>query len=171
MAEDTTLHPVTAEQHALLDRLDQLYRHDLSEFRDALPDEDGRFRSRLADYLPDAPDPDRGAYLVRHGGTVAGFVLLRGLVEPPRHLGEFFIIRRFRREGVGRTVVRELFRRHPGPWQLAFQEENPAAARFWRRVATEAVGPAFHEELRPVPGKDWLPPDVWLSLDTTEAGA
>ena len=166
MAADTTLHPVTADQHPLLERLDQLYRHDLSQFRDTLPDEEGRFRTRLADYLPAEPDPDRRAYLVRHDGAVAGFALVRGLVEPPRHLGEFFILRALRRHGVGHAVVRELFRLHPGPWQIAFQEENPGAARFWRTVATDAVGSAWHEERRPVPDKDWLPPDVWLFLDT-----
>ena len=171
MAAETTLHPVTADQHELMARLDQLYRHDLSEFRDALPDEDGQFRTRLPDYLPEVPDPDRRAYLVRHDGVVAGFALIRGLVEPPRILGEFFVIRRFRRHGVGHAAVRELLRRHPGPWQIAFQEENPKAARFWRRVATEAVGSAFREELRPVPDKAWLPPDVWLFLDTADSTA
>jgi len=165
VSEQTTLHPVTPDLHPLVERLGQLYRHDLSEFRDSWPDEEGTYRfPRLTAYLSD--DPDRQAWLIRSGEHVAGFAFVRGLTEPARHIGEFFVVRRARRRGVGHDAALQLLRRHPGPWRIAFQDENPGAARFWRRVATDAVGDAWHEERLPVPDKPWLPPDVWLSLDT-----
>ncbi|WP_454858020.1 hypothetical protein [Promicromonospora soli] len=37
---------------------------------------------------------------------------------------------------------------------------------FWRAVATDAVGQAWTEEHRDVPGRPDLPPDTWISLTT-----
>lgn len=158
-----TLEPATAAEQPLLERLWQLYRHDLSEFRDSLPDQEGLFRAgRLPAFLSD--DPERCALVVRYDGTPAGFVLLQGLVSGPPSIGEFFVVRAVRRRGVGHEVASRVLRERPGPWVLAFQEENPKAARFWRRLAAELAGDAWTEARVPVPDKPWLPPDVWLTL-------
>jgi predicted acetyltransferase len=161
---DTTLEPVTPELRPVVERLWQLYRHDLSEFRDSHPDEEGRFSAgRLPAHLEGVGG--RSALLVRFGGRPAGFVLLAGLEAPPATIAEFFVVRSVRRRGVGHLAATEVMRRTPGPWVVAFQEENPRAARFWRRVATDVAGDAWTEQRVPVPEKPWLPPDVWLSLE------
>ena len=67
--------------------------------------------------------------------------------------------------GVGREAAEATIHRHPGRWEVAFQNENPSAARFWRRVAAE-VGSNVHERLRPVPDKPHIPDDVILSFET-----
>jgi predicted acetyltransferase len=158
-----TLELATPAQHPLIERLWQLYRHDLSEFRDSMPDQDGLFRRGwLDDYLG---DPARECLVIRVPEGPAGFVLLKGLGEGEvRAIGEFFVVRRVRGRGVGREAALQALDRHPGTWEIAFQEENPTAARFWRRIATEVAGDTWTEERRPVPDKPWIPPDVWLSL-------
>ena len=156
-----SLHPLAREEYPILARLWQLYRHDLSEFRGSMPDADGWFS---AGHLPRyaEPDPDRTAFLIRSDGDLAGFVFLRGLTRPPRIIAEFFVVRAARRHGLGEAAARAAFSRHPGPWEVAFQEENPAAARLWRRVIRDVTGGAFREERRAVPDKPHLPPDTWL---------
>jgi len=177
MATTVRLRPATLDCEPVLQRLWQLYRHDLSEYRDSYPDETGRFKDgRLPDYFA---DPDRLAYLVDvHLGEpdatssrppgqpwqLAGFALVRGLAAGPRLMGEFFVVRSVRRLGVGRAAAKALLAAHPGQWWIPFQEENPQAARFWRQVAAEVARDAWREELRPVVGKPWIPPDVWLEL-------
>jgi hypothetical protein len=37
----------------------------------------------------------------------------------------------------GLRAVHKIVTRHPGSWEVAFQDDNVAAVRFWRRVATE----------------------------------
>jgi len=160
----TTVQPLTPDLLPVVERLWQLYRHDLSEFRDTLPDPEGLFMAgRLPAFLSD--DPGRRTLVVRYGGAPAGFVLLQGLASGPASIGEFFVVRAVRRRGVGHEVATEVMRARPGRWLLAFQEENPKAARFWRRVATELAGDTWTEQRVPVPDKPWLPPDVWLSLE------
>lgn len=159
----TTLRAVeTEEDRLVLQRLWQLYAHDLSEFRGSRPDDEGLFRAgRLPTYLA---DPDRACHLVLHDGAVAGFGLVRGLGAGPRVMGEFFVLRGLRRAGVGAEAARLLLSAYPGSWEVAFQDANPGAARFWRRVATEVAGDGWREEERPVPDKPEVPPDVWLTL-------
>jgi predicted acetyltransferase len=69
-----------------------------------------------------------------------------------------------RRAGVGLQAVRSIVAKHPGRWEVAFQDANGAAVRFWRRVATELAGSEWTEERRAVPGRPDLPPDVWIAF-------
>ncbi|GAA1941632.1 hypothetical protein [Amycolatopsis minnesotensis] len=48
-----------------------------------------------------------------------------------RNLGEFFVVRKYRRRGVATAAARLLFSRYPGVWTLTFDHDNPGAAAFW----------------------------------------
>ncbi|MBF4767472.1 GNAT family N-acetyltransferase [Nocardioides agariphilus] len=145
----------------LVERLWQLYAHDLSEFRGTTPAPDGTFgRGHLGWY--DREDPDRACYLASLGDRPIGFALVRGLTHGPRSMGEFFVARSARGAGQARTFAEQVVRMHPGAWQIAFQEENVRAAKFWRRFGADVLTDVA-EELREVPGKPHIPPDVWLS--------
>jgi predicted acetyltransferase len=82
-----------------------------------------------------------------------------------RRFDQFFIVRSQRRAGVSRAAAEATVRRHPGRWEVAFQNENPTAARFWRRLAA-AIGTNVHEGVQPVPNKPHIPDDVILSFET-----
>lgn len=108
--------------------------------------------------------PDRRAYLIHRAGDLAGFALTRRTDEGRTSIVAFFVLRALRGQGVGHRAALELLRQRPGRWGIAFQEENLGAGRFWRRVATAAVGGAWRKE----PGQG---PDIWLLLDTGGTGA
>ena len=162
MTATLSLAPVTEITRPVVERLWQLYRHDLSEFRGSLPDAAGAFHTRtLTPFLEG--NADRRAHLFLRDGPV-GFALVARATSGPRVMSEFFVVRAARRQGLGRAAVDALFALYPGAWEIPFQEENAAAARFWRRVAAEVAADGVHEERRPVPGKPYIPPDVWLTL-------
>ncbi|MEE1770194.1 GNAT family N-acetyltransferase [Streptomyces sp. JV185] len=151
----------------ILERLWLLFQHDMSEFSGVLPGPDGTFRSdRLHAALTRA---DWAPYLLTGDGSPVGLALVRGLADPTRVLSSFFVVRGVRRTGIGLRAVQEVVAKHPGPWEVAFQQGNPSAVAFWRRVATEAVGEAWTEERRPVPGRPDLPPDTWISFTAPAA--
>jgi predicted acetyltransferase len=77
-------------------------------------------------------------------------------------MGEFFVTRSSRGRGTAAAFAGDVLRRHPGRWEIAFQEENPRAAAFWRRLAGDLLDDVA-ERLVAVPGKQHLPPDVWLA--------
>jgi predicted acetyltransferase len=157
------LRALTEERHDVVERFWQFFLHDLSEFRDSHPDEHGAFKRRhLEPYL--LPDHDRAAYLLEgHTGPI-GFAFVYGLTGTVSRLDHFFVVRSQRRAGVGRAAAEATVRRHPGRWEVAFQNENPTAARFWRRLAAE-IGSNVEERLQPVPRKPHIPADVILSFD------
>jgi predicted acetyltransferase len=159
---DLSVRLATEADRATLERLWLLFRHDMSEWNGALPHPDGTFRSeRLESALS---DPDWAPYLFLSGGHPAGFAFVRGLAGPVRVLNSFFVVRGARRGHVGLRAVAEVLARHPGPWEVAFQDANPPAVRFWHRVAEQIAGEAWTEERRPVPGDPSGPPDVWISF-------
>ncbi|MEU8257285.1 GNAT family N-acetyltransferase [Micromonospora inaquosa] len=162
MLSPVTLRPILPDDLPLVERLWQLYRHDLSEFRGTLPDESGSFTlGRLPTYLQ---DPDSSGYIICQDTRPVGFAFVSSLEIQPLRIAEFFVVRAVRRSGVGSLAARQLFARHTGHWEVPFQEENPGAARFWRRLAAEVCPTGYHEEQRAVPGKPHIPPDTWLLL-------
>ena len=153
----------TEADRPMLERLWLMFRHDMSEFGDQLPHSDGTFRDeRLRAAFT---DPDWAAYLLLSRDRPAGLALVRGLTGPKHVLNSFFVVRGARRAGIGLRAAREVATRHPGRWEVAFQDDNEVAVFFWRRVAAEIAGEKWAEERRAVPGQPGLPPDVWISFE------
>jgi predicted acetyltransferase len=160
MVTDDSLRMLTDADRPTVERLGQLYKHDLSEFRGTQPDADGLFKpGRLPGHFA---DPATSGYLISRNGAQAGLVFVQRVPGEIRTIGDFFVVRGLRRQGVGHAAALAAFARHPGRWELAFQEENSGAARFWRKVVTQVAGTAWTQERRAVPGKPAVPPDTWL---------
>ncbi len=147
----------------VLERLWLMFRHDLSEFQGQLPRPDGSYRSDWLESVVTG-DPDWAGYLFFSAESPAGFAFVRALTRPVRVLNSFFLVRPVRRQGFGLRAVQEVVAQHPGRWDVAFQENNATAVRFWRRVAASVSGDAWSEEKRPIPGDPDSPPDVWISF-------
>jgi predicted acetyltransferase len=94
----------------------------------------------------------RRLFVLRVRGRLAGFALTRERAHfagaAAREIGEFFVLRKYRRRGVGTQAARVLFRRFPGRWELAELTWNVAAQRFWRRVIRRVAVGGFTERRR-----------------------
>ena len=157
MDDSLELRLVSDADRPVLERLWQLYSHDMSEVRGTLPSAAGVFKAgRLPTYFG---DPDRCGYVLVYHRAPVGFAFVTGLSGGTKTIGDFFVVRSARRRRLGYDAASELLARHPGRWEIGFQAENSGAPEFWRRVATDAVGDRWHEELRPVPGKPHIPDD------------
>ncbi|MEP6814833.1 MAG: GNAT family N-acetyltransferase [Marmoricola sp.] len=155
---------VAGRAGSVVERLWPIYVHYLSEFRGTLPDATGSLvfkRERLTSYVEDTRG-DRVGYLAWQGDHPVGLALVRGWLDGPRMIGHFLVVRGVRRTGLGRDLGLDVIGRHERPWEVAFQEDNAGAARFWRGIADTAFGDDWHEERRPVPDQPELPPDVWI---------
>ena len=114
----------------VLRQLLQLYQYDFSEFDNADTEDDGSYRyPYFDDYWI---EPERHPLLFRVDGKWAGFAFVRA--GSPHDMAEFFVMRKYRRSGVGTTLAREVFARFPGEWQVRQMTSNPTATAFWRRA-------------------------------------
>ena len=163
-----TLSAISRADGPLLSNLLELYIHDVSAlFVDVQLGSDGRFGyPNLAAYL--SGSSERLGFLIRSEQLVAGFALVtRGSpVAKDASLfdvAEYFVLRRFRRRGVGRAAAGLLWDRLPGAWTVRVADVNPAAVAFWRRVVTSYTNNSATESERRDGSKNW----VVFSFDNT----
>jgi len=154
------------DQEPILANLLELYAHDFSEFHDVELREDGRFGYKdLPRYWQEA---GRRPFLVRVNGSLAGFVLVKMGSEVSGRsdvwdVAEFFILRGYRRRGIGVRVAHEIWKALPGPWEVRVMKANTAGQLFWVRAISLFVG----ETIRPVRiEKDETPWEVFFFEST-----
>ncbi len=128
---DVRIDPVEPSERAALLRLLELYQHDFSERTLADVGDDGAFGWNDVDRW--WREPDRHPFFVRVDGRLAGFALVRA--GDPHDMDQFFVLRKYRRGGVGIAAARAVFARFPGAWQVRQQWANTGAVAFWRRAA------------------------------------
>jgi predicted acetyltransferase len=135
------------EQAPILANLLELYAHDFSEFHELELDAEGRFGyEQLPLYWKER---DRHPFLVKVDDKLAGFVLIRkgsqvSNDENVRDVAEFFIVRRYRRLGIGMKAAHDVWRRFPGKWEVRVMERNGNAKEFWGRAIGEFTGETAH---------------------------
>lgn len=132
--------PMLIEQKSVLIQLMELYNYDFSLYSGDDINEYGYFGySRIDDYWN---EDGRYPYLIRVNEKIAGFVLVRSCCEfnemtNPHNIVEFFIMQKYRRQGVGKFVSMKIFDMHKGGWEVSQWSKNVPAQKFWRAIIDE----------------------------------
>jgi len=155
---NVTLERATESDAILLANLLELYVHDLSEVFPVELGVDGRFGYGSLPLYWSEPDTHFG-FLFRLNSRIAGFALVtRGspATSDPQDLdlAEFFVLRSYRRSGIGRIAASLLFDRLPGHWVVRVSEGNSAAVPFWEDTISRYTHGAASKRMRP--GKQHL---------------
>lgn len=130
-----------------LQRMLELYQHDLSDIWDQDLDAHGDYGYELDRHLARV---DAWAHVLRVGGHYAGFALVDRRVRLPGDefwMDQFFVLRKYRRLGVGRQAACRVFDRHPGRWQVGQMPANTPAQAFWRGVIGGYTVGDFREQV------------------------
>lgn len=149
---DFTLLPAPLDQKPALENLMHLYLYEFSDYDGADADAQGRFiDENLQRYWVET---GRFPFVVRVAGKLAGFVLVRQISDPGaavlvHSIAEFFILRKYRRQGIGKRVAWQIFDRFPGHWVVEEMSNNLPAQRFWREIIAEYTGGNYQETQRP----------------------
>lgn len=130
----------SSNEAPIMANLLELYAYDFSEFHDLELGPDGRFGyAQLPLYWL---EQNRRPFLVRVGGQLSGLVLVKQGSEISGDgsvwdMAEFFIVRRYRRRGVGTRIAHHLWRTLSGRWEIRVMETNAAAHRFWQHALAQ----------------------------------
>lgn len=123
----------------------QMYLHDLSEFDHDNVSANGRYEYRyFNDYWV---EEERHPFLIFYDSGLAGFALVREFAPETWSMAEFFVLRKFRKRGVGAEAARLLFEKFKGTWHVAQEEENLPAQKFWRKTIANWTDGTFTEEM------------------------
>jgi predicted acetyltransferase len=148
----------SVEMKPVLENLLELYCYDFSEVISLEIGPDGRFGFRDLDLY--WSEPQRFPFLLYRGGGLAGFALVRQIPQNGGdaarwEVAEFFVMRGFRRHGVGTQAAHEVFARFPGKWQVRVMEANRPAYLFWMRAVHAFAGNGFRLTRTTAQGKQW----------------
>jgi predicted acetyltransferase len=144
---EIAIHRPARSERELIRRMMQLYLYDFSEFEDEDLDEHALYSYGDLDYF--WFEPTHAAFIVTVDGKLGGFVLVSNelMLEESEHLiTEFFILRRYRRQGVGMEVARQVFDALPGRWEVHVIARNLPAQAFWRKAVAAYSGGTYGEQ-------------------------
>lgn len=142
--------PASAQEKPILRHLMELYQYDFSEFDNSDLGALGLYDYPYLDHY--WVEPERSPFLVRAEGKLVGFALVARYnylsgAKDTWVMAEFFILRKYRRQGVGEYVARCIFDQFQGAWQVGQINENPIAIAFWRKVIQHYTQGNYHEHL------------------------
>ncbi|AHF07392.1 GNAT family N-acetyltransferase [Desulfitobacterium metallireducens] len=151
------LEAVSIEQKSVLRNLLELYIYDFTEF---IPDDvdcHGLYGYKYLDQY--WTEEGRHPFFIYIDGNIAGFVLVRryyvsDLNDYIYSIAEFFVMKKYRKQGVGREVAFRIFNMFSGVWEVAEVEENRPAQAFWRKVIHAFTQGDFEE----IQKEDWIGP-------------
>jgi predicted acetyltransferase len=134
-----------SEDFPAIEQMLELYQYELSDIWDQDLDEHGRFGYELGRHR----DGTRFfAHVLTVDGRYAGFALVAPAVVTRSEgfwMEQFFILKKYRRGGLGSALARHVFDSHPGPWELGQMPLNVPAQAFWRKVIGALTGGRFTE--------------------------
>lgn len=147
MAAETPFSIRTAlpEDRLPLQRMLELYQYELSDFWEQHLDAHGEYGYALDRYWG---HPACLPLLATWQGHPAGFALVDGAVRVGTQghwMDQFFVLKRYRRAGLGARLAQHAFRARPGPWEVGQMTANLAAQAFWRRVIGAFTGGVYVE--------------------------
>ncbi len=125
----------TSDRPALA-RMLELYQYELSDIWDQDLDANGEFGYDLESFWR---SPTCHAFIATVSGRYAGFATVdrRVKVGPEGWwMDQFFVLKKYRRAGVGAALAAHVFQTLPGDWEVGQMPANWPARAFWRRVIT-----------------------------------
>ena len=142
------------EEAELIRNLYQYYAYESSDWEQEDVEGDGRFYihdEHLARYWQ---DPQWSANLLLVDGYIAGFLLIEGSEIPgldALELADLFILKRYRRKGIGRAIATQVLFSGEGTWLVRFYDQDEVSQAFWRTVLDNLPRPVQTLELEDEP--------------------
>ena len=156
--------PVPYEDKTVLHQLIQFYRYDSSEYDGHALTKHGVYLYKYLDHQ--WTEPYRRPLFIQADGELAGFALVslavprefvKASVAPATNvIGDFFVMRKFRRQGYGKQAAFTIFDRFPGVWEIRQTANNAPANRFWNSVIREYTNGSYQEVM--LHGESWNGP-------------
>ncbi len=139
------LQTVQAKDRDLLWNINQKYLYEMTNFYDDPMDENGNYHyGHFDEYFS---DPKRIAYFIYNDDTLVGFAMLcpySNIGQYPDYImAEFTIFPSYRRKHFALDTAKMILKKHPGKWEIKYNEKNAGAKKLWTKV-TQPYSPEVH---------------------------
>ncbi len=138
---------VLEDEKTILAHLIELYEYDFSVFNNNDVNALGLYGYSYLDYY--WTERGRFPYFIKLDGKLAGFVLVCDYCYVSKDkdalmMSEFFVMKKYRRQGIGKFAAIQVFNMHKGNWELTIHPQNPVSMSFWTNVIEECVGDNYN---------------------------
>ncbi|UHA73784.1 GNAT family N-acetyltransferase [Paenibacillus sp. 481] len=153
--QELLIKAVQSEEKPILQHLMQFYFYDFSEYVYCDVETDGWFGAYPA---LDSYWEDSGKYpfFIMQNGKYAGFVFVRWveklvpesteqLQQGHYSIAEFFVMKKYRRSGIGRVAAEWVFNQFKGNWEVFQMGNNKPAHQFWVAIINDYTNGNFSE--------------------------
>lgn len=128
---------IKLQDKAILKNIYQLYLHDLSSYNQEDLDHNGLYDVGFLDLFWEKEG--LFPFFINIKDNVIGFILVQtGRFAPSTgedyYISEFFILRKYRRKGIGKAAISKLFSLFPGTYLLGQMPTNMPAIQFWKSL-------------------------------------
>ena len=137
-----------------MEHIMEKYLYEISAYTDMRMDSVGRYSyAHLDSYFRDSPK--RNLYLIEVDGERIGFAMVNtispyehskgfkppvGYQAPDWCMAEFTVFPKMRNQGIGRDAAELIVAKHPGRWELMFDERNIPARNLWTSFSEDHDG-------------------------------
>jgi predicted acetyltransferase len=139
--------PAGPDDRLPIARMLELYQHDLSDVWDQDLDSHGEFGYALDRYWR---SPACKPFVFKVMDRFAGFALVDDsvrLVGNQLWMAQFFVMKKYRRSGVGGAAAGQVFDQVRGRWEVGQMPLNLPAQAFWHHVIAGYTGGRFVEHV------------------------
>ena len=156
-ARNITIEKIPIERKSVLRQLMELCNYDFSIYDQADVNDYGFFGYERIDHY--WTDEGRMPYFIKVDDKYAGFVLV-GHYTPKTAtsaiwaINEFFIMKKYRRQGIGRHVARYVFEKYKGAWEVSQIYSNDVSRFFWEDVISEYTANGYEKRRQHKDGAD-----------------
>jgi len=126
-------------------RMLELYQYELSDIWDQDLDSHGEYGYALDRYWSHAACYP---FVALVNGHYAGFALVDEALKIGRAghwIDQFFVLKKYRRSGLGRSLAHYVFSALPGAWEVGQMTANLPAQAFWRKAIADYASDGYQE--------------------------
>ena len=145
--------PVTHDNYPTLFNLARFYEYDISEFFGDDPSwgikNDGLYELGV-NYKKYFEDKNASPFLIYHGEQLVGFAIVdKDSIHPSADfsMAQFFILRTYKRMGLGKQAAFQTFEKFPGAWEVRVMPKNETGYHFWKSVISKYTHNHFDEKI------------------------
>jgi len=137
---DIKIELVKKEEKEILRNLLEKYGYEFSQYNNLDVNDLGLYGY---DYLDCYwYDNNRFPYFIKVNNKLAGFIMVNDYPETNKcelnyAISEFFVLYKYRRNGIGRYCVKYILDKYKGKWQLKFHPKNEVSKNFWFKTIEE----------------------------------
>jgi len=144
------LEPILRDEKSVFIQLMNLYKYDFTEWQPEDINDHGFYNYGYTDYWWN--DEDRHPFFIRADNKLAGFVLVKDSAfeyisdDGNAHkINEFFVMKKYRRAGVGSYAATAAFDMYRGRWEVTHLPYNVPAKNFWKSVVSKYTNGNYQE--------------------------